>query len=144
MTRTYVVEIQPHVFVEVPVETHRLHIWNRFCYTAGMVRMTLVLVASQPRADHLVQALRSLMVRTRIDPACLTCSVWLDMDSTVRYVEEWATEADMERRVRSDIFTWLLAVMEGAEEPPEIRFDFHALSRGLDYVREIRQLPHSQ
>ena len=50
----------------------------------------------------------------------------------------------MERRVRSDIFTWLLAVMEGAEEQPEIRFDFHALSRGLDYVREIRQLPHSQ
>jgi quinol monooxygenase YgiN len=109
-----------------------------------MVRMTLVLVASQPRADHLVQALRSLMMRTRTDPACLTCSVWLDLDSSVRYVEEWATEADMERRVRSDIFTWLLAVMEGAEEPPEIRFDFHALSRGLDYVRELRQLPHSQ
>ena len=84
------------------------------------------------------------MMRTRTDPACLTCSVWLDLDSSVRYIEEWATEADMERRVRSDIFTWLLAVMEGAEEQPEIRFDFHALSRGLDYVREIRQLPHSQ
>ena len=103
--------------------------------------MTVVLVASQPRADHLVQALRSLMMRTRVDPACLTCTVWLDLDSTVRYVEEWATEQDMERRVRSDLFTWLLAVMEGAEEQPEIRFDFHALSRGLDYVREIREQP---
>jgi quinol monooxygenase YgiN len=108
-----------------------------------MVRMTVVLVASQPRADHLVQALRSLMARTRIDPACLTCTVWLELDSTVRYVEEWATEEDMERRVRSDLFTWLLAVMEGAEEAPEIRFDFHAVSRGLDYVREIRQQPQS-
>jgi quinol monooxygenase YgiN len=108
-----------------------------------MVRMTVVLVASQPRADHLVQALRSLMSRTRADPACLTCTLWRDPDSTVRYLEEWETEHDMERRVRSDLFTWLLAVMEGSEEPPEIRFDFHAVSRGLDYVRELRQQPQS-
>jgi hypothetical protein len=45
----------------------------------------------------------------------------------------------MERRVRSDAFTSLLAVIEGDEEAPEIRFDFHALTRGLEYVVEIRQ-----
>ena len=105
----------------------------------GMVRMTVVLVASHPRAQHLVQALRSLMTLTRLEPGCLTATVWSDLDSTVRYVEEWDTEADMERRVRADTFTSLLAVMEGAEEPPGIRFDFHSFSRGLDYVRQIRE-----
>jgi hypothetical protein len=60
-------------------------------------------------------------------------------------VEEWATELNLERRVRSDAFTSLLAVMKTAEQPAEVRFDFCTLSRGLDYVEEIRrQHPSSQ
>ncbi len=100
--------------------------------------MTVVLVVSHSRAHQLVQSLRSLMVLTRREPGCLACTVWSNLDSTVRYIEEWATEPDMERRVRSDPFSALLAVIEGAEEPPDVRFDFHTLSRGLDYVSEIR------
>ena len=104
-----------------------------------MVRMTVVLVASHPRGHQLVQALRLLTTRTRLEPACLTCTVWSDLESTVRYVEEWATELDLQRRMQGDPFTSLLAVMERAEEPPEIRFDFYTLSRGLDYIEEVRQ-----
>ena len=104
-----------------------------------MVRMTVVLVASHPRGHQLVQALRSLITLTRREPGCLSCTVWSDLESTVRYVEEWATELDLNRRIRSDAFTALLALMERGEEPPEVRFDFYALSRGLDYVEEIRQ-----
>jgi quinol monooxygenase YgiN len=106
-----------------------------------MVRMNVVLVASYPHARRLMQALRSLMIPTRLEPGCVTSSVWSDPDSTVRYIEEWATEADMERRVRSEAFTSLLGVIEGAEERPEIRFDFHSATRGLDYVEELRQPP---
>ena len=104
-----------------------------------MVRMTVILVASHSRGHQRVQALRSLMTLTRLEHGCLTCTVWSDLESTVRYVEEWATELDLNRRMRSDPFTALLAVMEGAKEPPEVRFDFCTLSRGLDYVEEIRQ-----
>lgn len=55
----------------------------------------------------------------------------------MRYVEEWATEEDMRRRVQSDSFTSLLAVMESAEKP-EVQFDFVTTTRGLDYVEEAR------
>jgi quinol monooxygenase YgiN len=104
-----------------------------------MVRLTVVLAAPHRRGHELVQTLRSLMMHARLQPGCLTSNVWSDLESSVRYVEEWATEIDLERRVRSDRFTWLLAVMEAAEKPPEIRFDFCESSRGLDYVEEIRQ-----
>jgi len=104
-----------------------------------MVRMTVVLVASHPRGHQLVQALRSLTTLTRLEAGCVTCTVWSDLESTVRYVEEWATEQDVNRRMRSEPFTALLAVMDRAEQPPEVRFDFYTLSRGLDYVEEIRQ-----
>jgi quinol monooxygenase YgiN len=104
-----------------------------------MVRLTVVLMASPRRAVNLVEAFRSLMLRTRLEQGCIDCSVWSDPDSTVHYFEEWETEADIRRRVRSDLFTSLLAVVEGSQKPPEVRFDFLTTSRGLDYVAEIRQ-----
>jgi quinol monooxygenase YgiN len=104
-----------------------------------MVRMTVVLAASHPRAHQLVLALRKMTADIRLQPGCLSCTVWSNLDSTVRYIEEWETEPDMERRVRSDSFTALLALIDRAEEPADVRFDFHTLSRGLDYVSEIRQ-----
>ena len=72
----------------------------------------------------------------------LECSVWVDPDSTLHCVEEWRTEADMRRRVRSPRFTSLLGVIESAHEEPRVQFDFVTITRGLDYVTQIaKQLP---
>ncbi len=105
-----------------------------------MVRLTVTLVASQSGVGPLLDAFRSLMGPTRLEPGCLGCLVWeeIEDDATVRYAEEWATESDMRRRVRSDRFTSLLAVMEAATEPPQVQFDFVTTTRGLDYVAEVR------
>ena len=45
----------------------------------------------------------------------------------------------MRERVRSDSFTALLGVMEVAEKPPEVKFDFVSNTRGFDYVMEVRE-----
>ena len=106
-----------------------------------MVRLTVTLVASPACARPLLDAFRSLMGPTRLEPGCRGCLVWeeIEDDSTLRYTEEWASEADIRRRVRSDRFTSLLAVIEAAPAPPQVRFDFIAITRGLDYVAEVRQ-----
>ena len=62
----------------------------------------------------------------------------MDPDSTVHYLEEWTTEAELQRRVRSAAFTSLLAVLESAQGPPLVQFDFVTNTRGLDYVAEVR------
>ena len=103
-----------------------------------MVRLTVVLVASPRNAPRLEEALRSLMVTTRLKPGCLTCSTWVDPDSTVHYEEEWGTEAHIRERVVSDAFTRLLSVIEASEERPRVQFDFVTRTRGLDYVAEVR------
>jgi quinol monooxygenase YgiN len=108
-----------------------------------MVRLTVVLVASARSAQRLEQALRSLMIPTILKAGCLGCSAWVDPDWTVHYFEEWATEADMRDRVRSDPFTLLLSVMEASEGPPCVQFDFVTKTRGLDYVEELRAEPES-
>jgi quinol monooxygenase YgiN len=105
-----------------------------------MVRLTVTLTASASYAQELVEAFRFLMVTTRLDRGCLGCSVWSEPDSSVHYVEEWSTEADMRRRVGSDRFTSVLALLEAARERPHVQFDFVSSTRGLDYVAEVRQL----
>ena len=56
----------------------------------------------------------------------------------MRYLEEWETQTDMRRRVRSARFTSLLSVMESTPQQPQIQFDFVTSTRGIDYVAEIR------
>lgn len=102
-----------------------------------MVRLTIALSATSARAaQDILGALRFLALRTRLEAGCILCSAWTDPDS-LHYVEEWATEADMRRRVRSEGFTSLLGILE-ATQNPRVQFDFVASTRGLDYVAEVR------
>jgi quinol monooxygenase YgiN len=103
-----------------------------------MVRLTVALSASARGAQDLLEALRFISTGARHEAGCLGCSVWAEPEWIVHYVEEWATEADMRRRVQSDRFTSLLAVMESAQAPPQVQFDFVTTTRGLDYVAEVR------
>jgi quinol monooxygenase YgiN len=103
-----------------------------------MVRLTVVLTAASARgAEDLLDAFQYLVVSVRLERGCVGCSVWMDADSTVHYVEDWATETDMRTRVRSDRFTSVLAIVESAKEA-DVHFDFVTTTRGLEYVAEVR------
>jgi quinol monooxygenase YgiN len=105
---------------------------------AGMVRLTVAVNATSARSpQELLDAFRFVVMGTRLESGCLGCSAWADPDATVRYVEEWLTEADIRRRVRSDDFTSLLSIVESAGDP-RVQFDFVTSTRGLDYVAEVR------
>ena len=84
------------------------------------------------------------MVPTRREHGCISCQLHLSTESSdptrIRYTEDWSSEEDLREQVRSDRFPRLLAVMERASEPPEIRFDLEGGARGLDYVAEVRDL----
>lgn len=103
-----------------------------------MVRLSIVLRAASARsAQDLREAFRFLAIGTRLETGCLGCSEWLERDSVVRYIEEWASEPEMRQRVQSERFTSLLAVLESAQEA-QVQFDFVKESRGLEYVAEVR------
>jgi hypothetical protein len=104
-----------------------------------MVRLQVTLKARSVRdTDNLIDGLRFQLSATQLEPGCLGCDVWLGQDSTVHYVEDWATEADIRRRVVSDRFTSLLAVVEAAARA-EVQFEFVTETRGLEYVFEVRE-----
>jgi quinol monooxygenase YgiN len=103
-----------------------------------MVRLTIAFTASSARAaQELLDALRFLEPVTRLEPGCLQYRNSIDSELTLHHLEDWETEADMRRRVRSEAFTSLLEMVETAREP-RVQFDFVSTTRGLDYVAEVR------
>jgi len=108
-------------------------------FVASMVRLTVALHAASPRdAIELVETLRFLTATTRLERGCQECVAWTDRDFTVHYSESWASEFDARRRVQSSNFTSLLALMECGTEPAEVQFDFVTMTRGVDYIEEVR------
>jgi quinol monooxygenase YgiN len=106
-----------------------------------MVRLTVSIVAtSDSEAARDAEAFQSLMTWTRLERGCLGCRVHSGENdrTTVQYEEEWATEEDLRRRVRSDRFTSLLALLETSHEPPLVQFDFVTKTCGLEYVEAVR------
>ena len=75
------------------------------------------------RRGNLVEGLQFQVPGTQLENGCIGCNAWLGPDTTVHYVEDWATEADIRRRVLSDRFTSLLAVVEAATKA-DVQFDF--------------------
>ena len=103
-----------------------------------MVRLTVTMDAASARsAQDLLDALRFLIPSAQLEAGCIRCTAWSDPTLVVTYIEEWASEAHVRRRVCSDGFTVLLSILETARNP-RVRFDFVVTSRGLDYIVELR------
>jgi len=104
-----------------------------------MLRLNVTLGAASPQnAENLLEGLQYQAPGSRLEHGCLGCGAWLGADASVRYCEDWATEDDLRRRVQSDRFTLLLAVVEAAADA-QVQFDFVNKTRGLDYVLELRE-----
>jgi hypothetical protein len=104
-----------------------------------MLRLNVTLSAASPQnAENLLEGLQYQTPGTRLEHGCLGCGAWLGSESTVRYCEDWATEDDLRRRVLSERFTSLLAVVEAAADA-QVQFDFVNQTRGLEYVVELRE-----
>ncbi len=53
-------------------------------------------------------------------------------------IEEWESREALDRHVRSDHYRKILAAMDLASEPPDIRFCCVALIAGMERIEELR------
>jgi quinol monooxygenase YgiN len=105
-----------------------------------MVPVTLTIVAHPRHRAEIVQALRSLMLALQAAPGFISCRLCREADdaNTICYTEEWHTPEDLDRQIRSTHFTRLLAIMEEAAEPPELRLSWVTDVKGLEYLEAVR------
>jgi quinol monooxygenase YgiN len=102
--------------------------------------MTVKWTVPSGESRPIVSALQQLMLSTRAEAGCAGCSLSTDVHKkvVVRYIEEWNSEDDLKRQLRSDRFAVLAELIEHASESPTIEFALPGSTRGVDYVEEIR------
>ena len=105
-----------------------------------VVRLAIGLSAPEREGRRIATALRVLIVPTRLEPGCLSCTIWTELgeDFRVHYEERWSNEDTMRQRVLSDAFTKLLEVLEASPARPSVEFDFVAKRMGLEYIEMVR------
>ena len=98
-----------------------------------VVRLSIEFSAPEREARRIVKALRILLVGTRLEPGCLSCSLWSEMgeDCRVHYEEGWRSEDAMHQRVLSNGFTKVLEVLEASPTSSNRGVRLHRQAHGL-------------
>ena len=104
------------------------------------VRMTAEWTVSPGETEILGAAMQSLMVATRAEPGCVSCSLSTQLGERTgfHYEEEWKSESDLKQQLRSGRFAKLAHLMESAMERPRIEFWLPDGTRGIEYAEEVR------
>ena len=86
-----------------------------------------------------------LMRSSLLDRGCLDCRLYSDVadPNALTLVEEWATQSDMNRRMRSATYGQLLQLVELSRHPPEAVFHTITETSGIEAIQQTR-LPGGQ
>ena len=107
-----------------------------------MIQASLRIVAPPERRDEIVRTLRSLLEPTEVKRGCLGCRFYQEVSdkNALTYVEEWKTQEDLERHLRSEHYRKLLALIDLSATAPEVRFHTISETSGIEYLATVRTL----
>jgi quinol monooxygenase YgiN len=105
-----------------------------------MIQARLTIFAKPSQREELVRSIYRLVESSRLDSGCVNCRLYSDVanPNAITLVEEWATQPDMERRLRSTAYGQLLQLLEVSREPPETIFHTITETSGLETIRNVR------
>jgi quinol monooxygenase YgiN len=74
----------------------------------------------------------------RVEDGCISCRLYHEagQPNVIAWVEEWETEKDLRRHLKSDVYRKILAALDLAEEEPEICFNTVAETKGMQLIEE--------
>ena len=106
----------------------------------AMVISTLRIVTVPQSRAEVVRTLAAQLGPTRVQPGCLRCDLYRDVEDrgAITLVEEWESQAELDLRLRSEDYRSVLAAIELAREPPVIHFDTVTRRAGLEIVASAR------
>jgi quinol monooxygenase YgiN len=96
---------------------------------------------SSEKRDDVIRTLRLAMGPTQARLSCISCRLYQDVDdeNLISFVQEWDSREALETHIRSNDYRNVLAVMELASEPPEIKFVESLKTNGMELIEEIRR-----
>jgi quinol monooxygenase YgiN len=76
---------------------------------------------------------------SRVERGCLSFRLYEDVENRNAFVllEEWATQADLERHISKDNQRRLLTLMDLLSEQPELRYNTVSHTAGMDLIENV-------
>jgi quinol monooxygenase YgiN len=106
-----------------------------------MVLSLVRITPNQHRWREVEDILISVAGPTMAERGCGRCEVLRGVrDESIVLLEEWETESDLLRHIRSSMYSRVLAAVEFSQAPPEISFYTVADKRGLDLIQDYRAI----
>ena len=114
-------------------------------YPTGMVLSTIRIQPSPLQRIRALEILRSVQGPTQACPGCVACRIYAedDADEAILFCESWETETALEEHVRSDLYRRVLAALELSDRAPEVCFHHVASTQGIELIRHLRGVGHS-
>ena len=104
-----------------------------------IVASLLLKVAAAKRAD-VISLFDSFIDPVSVQPGCLSVNLYSNTNNDdLLLIEEWDSHMNLERHIRSDNFRKILAVIDMADERPEITFRAVSSTEGLELVEKLRE-----
>jgi quinol monooxygenase YgiN len=106
-----------------------------------MIMSTLRIVVRPAKRDEILRTVNSLLGPTRVQPGCISSQFYTDVEdpNVLILSEEWKSQADLDRHLRSDQYRKILAVMDMSDSPPDIKFSTISDVKGMDAIRAARE-----
>ncbi len=91
-------------------------------------------------AREALEILRPIVERTRVEPGCISCRIYRDVqqEHTIMIEELWSSQEELERHLCSSDYQRVLLVIEMAKGQPEIRFSAISHTSGFETIAEAR------
>ncbi len=105
-----------------------------------MMIMTLRIDVRRETRDQVWQTLRTFLGPIQAQPGLISCRCYQDVEreTSLLLMEQWRSEGDLYRRIRSEDFKAVLALMDLSEAPPEFRIHAISESQEMDSLAAIR------
>jgi quinol monooxygenase YgiN len=105
-----------------------------------MIVCTIALTIAEKDRRKVISSLLPVVGSTRVQPGCHVCSMLTDVDdpSVLVLWEEWDTQENLDRHLRSSDYRLVIAAMELSQESPQINFNSVNVRCGIEVIEAVR------
>jgi quinol monooxygenase YgiN len=116
-----------------------------YIFAGGGIVNIIVSTLRIPTASHRADVLRALRAQlgpTRVQPGCERCDLYQGVEDpdVFTLIEEWASQAELDVRLRSDAYRSVLGALDFSREQPGIQFDTVLKREGVEVIASARAL----
>jgi quinol monooxygenase YgiN len=106
-----------------------------------MIQTVLKIVVSFETRAEALELINSIIERIRVSPGCVSYGVYQDLlgENSITIIEQWQSKADLDRFICSKEYRNILAVMELANQSPEIHFYTLSEIGGMEVIENLRK-----